>query len=229
MGAIYLVRHGQASFGAENYDRLSETGHAQARVLGAALRPRIPEIHAVVAGTMVRHRETAEGCLAAMGQPHALRATRGFDEFDHEEVIARLDPRYADRAALASDLAQAAEPRRAFQEMFARAMARWMSGSFDAEYAEAWSAFRGRCLAAMTDVIAGLGRSKTAIVFTSGGPISVICQAALGIDETRLFELQTSLANCGVTKVLYGRGGTSIASLNEHGFFEGPGGLLTYR
>ena len=76
MSAIYLVRHGQASFGAENYDRLSETGHAQARIVGEALRSRLPSIDAVFTGTMVRHRETAEGCLAAMkqGMPHATRA-----------------------------------------------------------------------------------------------------------------------------------------------------------
>ena len=27
MGTLYLVRHGQASFGADDYDKLSELGH----------------------------------------------------------------------------------------------------------------------------------------------------------------------------------------------------------
>lgn len=229
MSAIYLIRHGQASFGAEKYDRLSETGEAQARVLGAALRPRIPEIHAVITGAMDRHRQTADGCLAAMGQSCAIRVMPGFDEYDHEELLARFDPRYVDRAALASDLAAADDPRRAFHALFTKAVARWMGGQFDAEYTEPWSAFRKRCLGALDALGASLERAQTALVFTSGGPISVICQAALGMDEARLFDLQSSLVNCGVTKVRYGRGGAAIASMNEHGLFEGPGALLTYR
>ena len=37
MGQLLLVRHGQASFGAEDYDVLSETGWEQGRRLGAHL------------------------------------------------------------------------------------------------------------------------------------------------------------------------------------------------
>jgi broad specificity phosphatase PhoE len=36
MPAIYLVRHGQASFGSENYDVLSPTGQLQASIVGKA-------------------------------------------------------------------------------------------------------------------------------------------------------------------------------------------------
>ena len=34
MSVLYLVRHGQASFGRENYDRLSKRGVEQARIVG---------------------------------------------------------------------------------------------------------------------------------------------------------------------------------------------------
>ncbi|EXF47276.1 phosphoglycerate mutase family protein [Pseudomonas sp. BAY1663] len=34
MGSIYLIRHGQASFGAENYDVLSPLGYRQSEALG---------------------------------------------------------------------------------------------------------------------------------------------------------------------------------------------------
>ena len=34
MGAIYLVRHGQAAFGTDDYDRLTEIGYTQAHLLG---------------------------------------------------------------------------------------------------------------------------------------------------------------------------------------------------
>ena len=60
MGAVYLVRHGQASFGKADYDALSETGFEQARVLGESLRARLPRPDALFTGSLRRHRETAE-------------------------------------------------------------------------------------------------------------------------------------------------------------------------
>ena len=230
MGAIYLVRHGQASFGAADYDRLSETGIEQARVLGEALRPRLPSVEVAVTGAMQRHRQTAEACLAAMGLALEPRAVGGFDEFDHEQVLACYEPRYRDRAALAQDLARAPEPRRAFQEIFARAVARWVGGRHEGEYAEPWRVFRARAQAALEALAPPLGRSKTALVFTSGGPIAAICAGLLGLADERSFELQWVLVNCGLCKVLSGRRGLTLASFNEHGHFEGARAhLLTHR
>ena len=37
MSAIHLIRHGQASFGADDYDLLSALGERQARLLGESL------------------------------------------------------------------------------------------------------------------------------------------------------------------------------------------------
>src|SRR3546814_10473498 len=67
MGAIYLIRHGQASFGAVDYDKLSKRGVEQAAVLGQALAARGVKPDVVICGGMLRHRETALGCLQAMG------------------------------------------------------------------------------------------------------------------------------------------------------------------
>ena len=67
MSTIYLVRHGQASFGAADYDVLSERGQQQARVLGDAFARAKPRLHAVVSGDMQRHRQTARACLAEIG------------------------------------------------------------------------------------------------------------------------------------------------------------------
>ena len=60
MGAIYLVRHGQASFGAAEYDALSPLGVEQAGILGAALKQRGLSFDRIVSGPMRRHRQTAE-------------------------------------------------------------------------------------------------------------------------------------------------------------------------
>lgn len=230
MGAIYLVRHGQASFGKADYDQLSDTGFEQARVLGLALRPRIPQLDAVVTGAMARHRQTAETCLLAMQQVLPRQEMPGFNEFDHEQVIQRYEPRYANRLVLMADMAKTLKPRRAFQEMFEKAVARWVSGRHDEDYSESWSAFRARCVHSLETLIDTLGPSKTAIVFTSGGTITAICQQQLHIPDEYAFRLNWTLANCAVTKIVYSERGRYLSTVNEHAHFEGAHSkLITYR
>lgn len=230
MGAIYLIRHGQASFGKSDYDQLSEVGFTQARVLGEALRSRLPKVDAVLSGGMRRHRETAETCLAAMQIPVSTTENAGFREYDHEEIVLRFKPEYADHEFRLADLARSDNPRRAFQEMFTQAIGRWVSGQHEAEYRESWLAFRARCTQALEETIRTLGPSKTALVFTSGGPITAIAQELLQIPDQHAFGLNWTLANCGVTKVIYSERGKYLASLNEHAHFEGDKReLITYR
>lgn len=231
MGALYLVRHGQASFGAADYDKLSDVGVEQARVLGEALRSRLPTVDVVVTGTMLRHRETADACLQALGQPvEVRRQVAGFNEFDHVEVVERHTPRFADPDVMREELAATKDPRRAFQELFTQAVARWVAGGHDGEYRESWSAFKARCLDALAALVASLGPSRTALVFTSGGPITAIAQELLGIPDAHAFRMNWTLANCGITKVIYSERGRYLSTLNEHGHFEGAHrSLITYR
>lgn len=230
MGVVYLVRHGQASFGAADYDQLSETGFEQSRLLGTALRERLPQVDAVFVGPLVRHQQTAAACLGALGLTLEPRREPGFDEFDPEELIAKHMPQYADRTKLLEYLASTTEPRRAFQELFTAAVARWVAGRHDGEYAISWATFRQRSLQAMNGVIQSLGGSKTALVFTSGGPITAICQDLLGISDEHAFRLNWPLANCGVTKVVFSERSRFLSTFNDHGHFEGARrALLTYR
>ncbi len=230
MGVIYLIRHGQASFGRSDYDELSAVGHEQGRVLGAALKPRIPRVDAVVSGGMKRHRQTAAACLEAMGLPPEMQETNGFREYDHDEIIVRHEPRYAQPEALMADLAKSPEPRRAFQAMFSQAMERWIEGRHDADYSESWSTFHRRCNQALEQLIAALGASKTALVFTSGGVISAICRELMNLPDLQAYRLNLTLANCGVTKVIYSERARYLSSFNEHAHFEGAHHkLITYR
>jgi broad specificity phosphatase PhoE len=230
MGAIYLIRHGQASFGRSDYDELSATGHEQARVLGTALKARLPRVDEVVSGGMKRHRQTAAACLEAMGLPPGLQETAGFREYDHDEIITRYEPRFARPEALMQELAQSPEPRRAFQAMFGKAMERWIAGAHDADYAESWSVFHRRCNAALDALIGALGPSRTALVFTSGGVISAICRELLDLPDLQAYRLNLTLANCGVTKIIYSARARYLSTFNEHAHFEGARQhLITYR
>ncbi|MET0401621.1 MAG: histidine phosphatase family protein [Cystobacter sp.] len=230
MGAVYLVRHGQASFGKADYDQLSETGFEQARVLGQSLKERLPRPDAVFTGSLLRHRQTAEACQSTWGVDLTPQRIAGFDEFDHDELLQRHTPRYADPAVLRGELSSHADPRGAFQELFTQAVARWVEGQHDAEYTEPWPAFRLRCTRALDTVLQALGPSATGVVFTSGGPITALCQELLHIPSEHAFRMNWMLTNCGVTKVVYSERGRYLSTLNEHAHFEGARrALLTYR
>ena len=236
MGAIFLIRHAQASFGAADYDQLSDLGLTQSRVLGQALQVRGPRSDRVFCGTLRRHTQTAEGCLQAMGLPLQWDSDPDWNEYHHDDVLHVFDPRFRDPAVMAAELAAADNPRRRFQEIFVQSMDRWVGGEHDGEYRESWSAFRARIERALTRVSASLGKSQGALVFTSGGPIAVACALLLNLRPQDALRLNTRLANAAVTKlVCSGPALQSIqlSTVNEHAHFEvteraGPA-LITYR
>lgn len=230
MSAVYLIRHGQASFGAADYDRLSERGEHQARVLGDALAHLSPRIGALASGDMLRHRQTAQACLHAMGHEAEWQVDAGWNEFDHVAVINALRPHDTDHALLRAELLAAPDPGRAFQSMFEQAVARWACGGNEADYAETWTAFRARCRQSLAGLFDALPKNTDALVFTSGGPIAAIAQDLLHIPDSDGFRLNWGLVNCGVTKVVRGRDGVRLSTLNGHAHFEGEhAGLVTYR
>ena len=232
MGAIYLLRHGQASFGSNNYDQLSATGHAQARVLGRALQARGVQPDVLISGSMQRHQETAAGALAELGLPPEtpLIEHAGVNEFDHENVIEVAEPRYADKLVMMSEMAATGDPRRSFQKFFQDAVSRWVGGNHDDEYQEPWSVFKLRCVSALDDLVRQTPPKGTTLVFTSGGTISVICAHLLGLNDSQAFTINWTLANAGISKVLSGRDGLHLVSINEHAHLEGcEPPMLTYR
>jgi len=236
MSSIYLVRHGQASFGAADYDQLSELGVRQSALLGQWLvkTGQDQNMPLLVTGSHRRHQQSSKACLEAMPATTAERQILhdpGFDEFDHRQVLLRYMPQFADHAVFAEYMAQQ-EPRgRAFQKVFARAVARWVSGDFDSDYSEPWPLFKLRCSDALARLQERLGQGQSVWVFTSGGPISVICQQLLAIPDRQVFELNWSLVNTGVTKLLCRPGHVSLSYLNSFAHLESAcdPGLVSYR
>lgn len=235
MGNIYLVRHGQASFGSADYDQLSALGAEQARLLGQWFANSRQGFHRVVTGAMKRHRQTADACLAQL--PKAMltetdwQTDAGFDEFDHQQVLIRHYPDFADPAAFKPFLEQKGEGERVFRGIFEAAMARWMGGEHDADYTESWPAFRARCIDALGRLAADAAPSQTIVVFTSGGTIATLCHHILGLPDAQLFELTSSLANCSVTKLQYQPGRIGLSYLNNFSHLEwlGEANAVTYR
>lgn len=235
MGQIYLVRHGQASFGAANYDQLSPLGFEQARLLGQWFANSRQIFQRVVCGGMVRHRQTADSCLSEL--PKALLADTewltdpGFAEFDHVEVLVRHCPEFASPDDFKAYAARQPDPKRAFENIFVAAMLRWMGGGQDADYTETWKQFQARCVGALERLATDASASESTVVFTSGGTISAICQHLLGLPDHKTLEMNWSIANCSVTKLQHRPGKISLSYLNNFAHLEwlGEANSVTYR
>jgi broad specificity phosphatase PhoE len=240
MGQILLVRHAQASFGSDDYDRLSELGFTQASLLGRWFESCDTPIDRAMAGAMRRHHETARQCLEQRGASGApeLNTDPRLNEFDHVEVFdvyrqSLLDAPAGNPHEQHSEQDGQAAPLSAvqLQRMFAAAMERWMSSRHDGDYRDSWQAFRARCLDAFEEMASGTPRAKAIVVFTSGGVIAAICQRLLDLTDKATRELNWSLANTGVTRVLFSEGRRGLGYLNSTAHFDAARvpHLLTYR
>jgi broad specificity phosphatase PhoE len=228
MAAIYLIRHGQASFGTSNYDQLSPRGQQQATALGNSLRERGIQFDAVFAGSMQRHAQTAQNCLNAMDCTLQPEIVPGFNEYDHEEVFARHVPELQSKAELNQYLARFPNPHKTFQIEFEKAVRRWRSGEFDSDYSETWHHFRQRCLDALA--VVRNCRAKSIAVFSSGGPIGTITGHVLGVQDDHSVELTWAIMNCSITSLLFNQEKISLRYFNDFAHFDnGEKALLTHR
>ena len=221
MAVVLLVRHGQASFGGPDYDRLSEIGERQSRLVGERLAALGP-VDRVVHGSLRRQRQTAERCLEALGSEVPRTVDARWDEYDGGDLMRPLP---ADES-----LAEIEDPRRAFQARLEQALERWTGGAHDHEYREPYGDFHARARAALDDVLVGVGRSETVAVFTSGGVIAALCAQWVGADAAGWTALNRVVVNSSITKLVHGRSGTNLLTVNDHAHLEGqPRELLTYR
>jgi len=254
MGTIYLVRHGQASFDSANYDNLSALGQLQAAQLGAWFKARKIRLHGFFSGSMNRHLQTAQAFASTYGVHQEPVQHAGLNEYDHEAILQALIGQFDDSNVFEKQVMNNADPRKAFQQIFEKAIARWVSGEHDEDYPESWAMFKTRAMAGLGSVTAqamqlkqGTG-SANVVVFTSGGPITAIVQNLLQLPDANAFNMNWMITNCSVSKLLFGQRGVSLASFNEQAHFEGeiagvladqasgleafaakPNGLISYR
>ena len=215
---ILLVRHGQASWGAADYDELSEAGHEQGRILGRALAGRGLRPTSLVMGSMRRHRQTTERLLEATGWDLPPAVDDGWDEFDHVQM---LDVHGGPEGA------EGQLTRQQFDAWFDAATERWTAGGHDDDYDEPFHRFRARVEGALRRTSASLGSGDVAVVSTSGGPVAWVTAMLLGGGVDLWMRLNPVAVNTSVTKIVVGRQGTTLVAFNDHSHLEPD--HVTYR
>ncbi len=222
MTTIYLVRHGQASFGAESYDKLSPNGEQQAKILGQYFDDILKESPYVVAGSMQRHQQTAKISLAECFPESEIVTIPAWNEFNHQQVFAQYEPRFNQPELLKADVAQHENPRAYLSKIFEGAIERWTGGDYHHEYEESWPEFKARVengLQHLCDELANT-QPRYAVVFTSGGVISVAVGKLLGLSPEKTFALNWAIANTSLTTLRLVGNEAQLLSLNEHHFIK---------
>ena len=225
--SLLLVRHGQASYGAADYDNLSDRGWDQARRLGEWLVRGGHRFEAVVVGGMRRHRQTAEGvaeAFSARGLPlPEVVADDGFAEFDHQAVFSTWLARNADDpVAIAS---RSGEPRDV-GAMLQAALLAWSRDELPG-LPETWAAFGARVHAA-GERLQALAGPHEALVLSSGGVISRLAQIALDVPDARAVELNLALRNSALSEFHPHAGRLRLGSWNTLSHLHGERALWTY-
>ena len=235
MAQLTIVRHGQASFGADDYDKLSDLGARQADRVGRWLADCDFTPARIVSGTLLRQRETADHCVAALGAERTAGAERltdaALNEYDNEEILQVHLPALSGPAAMRAHIKAQPDPVRASRELFLGSMARWVRNERPADYRETWPAFNQRVRDAFLRTAEGLPDDARVLVLTSGGVITSLVGDLLGIHSESLFELNWGLANGGITVASARKGRLRLMSLNGTAHFEAMRDrrFITYR
>jgi len=194
MGNLYLVRHGQASFGAEDYDKLSELGVQQSIRLGEYFARKGLGFDAVLTGSLRRHAQTWSGIAQGAGLNATPLVWPGLNEYDSEAVI---------RAIHAHPLEKPDTPElyRHHFRLLRDGLTQWMNGVVSPKGMPSYPEF-------VLGVTSALDHVRThctgnVLIVSSGGPISTVVGHLLGTSPETTVELNFRIRNTSVTELTF--------------------------
>ena len=195
MGTLYLVRHGQASFGAADYDQLSELGARQCQALGRWFTERGISFEAVLRGTLRRHVQSLAGIAQGLGStlPAALEWP-GLNEYDSHAVV---------RAVRSEALPKPDTPD-AYREHFRAlrdGLQAWMAGRTQPEGMPSYTAFVAGVNGALDHV--RQQHQGHVLMVSSGGPIATAVGQVLGTSAATTIELNLRIRNSALTEFAF--------------------------
>ena len=235
MATIYLVRHGQASFGAENYDKLSELGCRQATGVGEYFRDHGVRFDAVYSGDLSRQRNTARLAVASQPAevPHHIDAR--FNEIENDLQLKYLMPDVIKiNPKIEAMVNKGLSSSKDYQKVIEAVFNYWVSPVCNDTRLQSWAEFSGGARQAMSDVMHEQGAGKTIGIFTSGGTLATIVAQILGLDGEKTYQLYEPIFNCSVTQLFYSRSKISLSYYNDSSFLQVLGqqqgeALISYR
>jgi broad specificity phosphatase PhoE len=197
MGRLFLVRHGQASFGAADYDNLSALGHKQAARLGEYFRENGQSFDTVFTGTLRRHGQTWAGIAEGMQpeRPVSLIERAGLNEYDPVAIIKAIHPEPLLHPQTPEDI-------RNHFRLLRDGLASWMQGRSSPEGMSSYPVFLAGVTNAL-DEIRSAHFGKNVLVASSGGPISTAVGHILGASHEGTIDLNLRIRNSSVSEIVF--------------------------
>jgi broad specificity phosphatase PhoE len=236
---LFLVRHAQASFLEEDYDKLSPLGEEQARRLGEYWAQQNLPFDRVCAGPRVRQRHTANivaGAFEEAGRPFPeISSISEFDEYDGENVLKRALPKLLETNEQVRELCESFtrasdsnDRSKNFQRLFEWVITRWVDGELVVPGVESWGQFGARVNRGISQFISECGHGTTAAIFCSGGPIAIAVQRALNLSPQHTLQVMWVSRNASYTDFLFSGDRFTVGGFNAFPHLDHPS-LLTYR
>jgi len=207
MAELYLVRHGQASFGANNYDQLSPLGMQQSLWLGQYFSERHIQFDKVIIGTQVRHRQTADQICAGMGFTPDYDQHAGLNEYDFYALFKALDDDHGDIKQLASG------DKRSFYKGLKQVLQLWARDELKNNVPETWEEFNQRVNQAREFI--QQCQAQRVLVVSSGGPIGMLSRQVLGAPAETAIELNLQIKNSSFSHYYFNEASVKLASFNN--------------
>ena len=235
MASIYLIRHGQASFGAENYDQLSALGQRQADVTGQYLQTIGLSIDAAYSGSLSRQLETAHRVMAGLDFQGKIETDERFNEINNDEQVKALLPKLtAQDEALADIASRGMKSSKDYQKIIAAVFNAWVDPDCEASDITPWSSYRDGVRDAIANIIRSVGSGKNTAVFTSGGTIATAVGLVTGVGHAGFYQFYEPVMNCSITRFIYSGSRISLSNFNDIAHLELLGAqlsesLVTYR
>ena len=220
MGTLYLVRHGQASFGAADYDQLSPLGQQQSQRLGVWFRERGLRFDAVLTGTLRRHLQTLAGIEDGLQARHAALSLPGLNEYDSEAVVRAVHP-----GAIAA--AEGLEMQRLHFRLLRHGLRQWMAGATQPAGMPTHAGFVAGVVGAL-DLVRQQHADGTVLVVSSGGPIATAIGHVLGLAAEAVIELNLHIRNSAVSEFKVGPLRHSLITFNTLPHLDGDPAAVSY-
>ncbi|MBK0328465.1 histidine phosphatase family protein [Rhodobacteraceae bacterium F11138] len=215
MAEVLVIRHAQASFGADNYDRLSDLGHRQSALAGKALRQSGWKPDRLITGTLNRQHET----LAGMGFDQEPETHPGLNEYDfHDLLSVRFGGQVPDPVR---------HDRKTHFRTLRETILDWQRGGLQGA-SESWQDFAQRVEAARRFAVHT--DARRVLVISSGGPIGQLVASSLGAPDARMVALNLQVKNTSWTRFFFSKQNFILHEFNSTPHFSTPENakLLTY-
>ncbi len=213
MSELFLVRHAQASFGAANYDQLSELGVRQAHWLGEHLLQRGMQFDRAIVGDMPRHHQTLDGICDGMQCDGSRRTVlSGLNEYNFVDLMQAFVAQMPDHPLIADLVADPVNKQKHFR-LLRVALSAWGRDQIY-DVAETWQCFSRRVRDAREQIQALAKSGEVVLAIGSGGSNSTFMGQVLNAPVESIFDLNLQSKNTGISRYFYNNRKINLTEFN---------------